>query len=120
MIEFREADFSVDEALKELKSPEIGAVVFYVGVVRNGGVKELRKLYGEGANKELEELEKEAKDRFGAERILLILRPGNLKVEENVLLIGVSATHRGEAFQAARFLIDGIKQAASIQVEEIK
>jgi molybdopterin synthase catalytic subunit len=120
MIEFREADFSVDEALKELKSPEIGAVVFYVGVVRNGGVKELRKLYGKGAEKEMEELESEAKRRFGVERILLILRPGSLKVEENVLLIGVASAHRGEAFQAARFLIDGIKQAASIQVEEIR
>jgi len=120
MIEFREADFSIDEALKELKSPKIGAVVFYVGIVRNGEVKELRKLYGEGAKKEVEELESEAKKRFGVERILLILRPGNLKVEENVLLIGVAAAHRGEAFQAARFLIDGIKQAASIQAQEIK
>lgn len=119
MIEFREADFSVDEALTELKSPGIGAVVFYVGIVRNGTVKELRKLYGEGSRKEMEKLESEAKKKFGVDKILLILRPGSLKVEENVLLIGVAAAHRGEAFQATRFLIDGIKQATSIQVEEI-
>ena len=119
MIEFREANFSVDEALAELKSPGIGAVVFYVGIVRNGAVKELRKLYGEGSKKEMEELESEAKKKFGVDKILLILRPGSLKVEENVLLIGVAAAHRGEAFQAARFLIDGIKQATSIQVQEI-
>ena len=120
MIEFRETDFSIDETLAGLKSPEIGAVVYYVGVVRDDDVKGLRKIYGEGVGKELEELESEAKKRFGVEKITMILRPGDLKVGENVLLIGVSSAHRGEAFEAARFLIDGIKQAVSIQAQEIK
>ena len=119
MIEFRETDFSIDETLAGLKSPDVGAVIYYVGVVRNHVAKALRKIYGEGAGEELEALESKAKKDFGVEKIQMILRPGTLKTGENVLLIGVSAAHRGEAFQAARFLIDGIKQAASIQAEEI-
>ena len=63
---------------------------------------------------------KEDSKQGEGEKITMILRPGDLKVGENVLLIGVSSAHRGEAFEAARFLIDGIKQAASIQAQEIK
>ena len=119
MIDLREADFSVSEALTELKSPQIGAVVFFVGVVRDG-VKEFRKTHTETTREELEQLEGEARERFGVERISVISRQGNLKVGENILLIGVSAPHRQNAFGAAEFLIDKIKQSASIQEEEVR
>ena len=119
MIEFREADFSLDEALVKLKPHQSGAVVFFVGVVREG-VKELRKIYAETTHKELEELEDEARKRFGVERIFIISRRGSLKVGENILLIGVSSAHRQNAFRAAEFLIDEIRQVASIKIEEVR
>ena len=114
MVEFTEGDFSVNQALTELKSPRVGAVVFFVGVVR-GEVAVLKKT----AKGELERLETEARNRFGVEKIVVIPRQGGLSAGQNILLIGVSSAHRNNAFRAAEFLIDQIKQLASIQTEEL-
>ncbi len=120
MVELKEADFSIEEFLAKLKSPDVGTVVFHIGVVRNN-IKELRvKSQAELARKELEKLEAEAKEKFGVEKVFIIHRQGNLKVGENILLIGVSASHRQNAFRAAEFLVDEIKQSAYIWLEEIR
>lgn len=118
MVEFTEGDFSVNQALTELKSPRVGAVVFFVGVVR-GEVAGLKKTYAETAKGELERLETEARNRFGVEKIVVIPRQGGLSAGQNILLIGVSSAHRSNAFRATEFLIDQIKQLASIQTEEL-
>jgi molybdopterin synthase catalytic subunit len=118
MVEFVEADFSVNRVLTELKSPRVGAVVFFVGVVR-GEIAELKKTYAETAKGELERLETEARNRFGVEKIVIVPRQGVLSAGQNILLIGVSAAHRKNAFRAAEFLIDQMKQSASIQTEEL-
>ena len=118
MVEFVEADFSVNQALTELKSPRVGAVVFFVGVVR-GEVAGFKNTYAETAKAELERLETEARNRFGVEKTVIIPRQGVLSTGENILLIGVSSAHRQNAFRAAEFLVDQIKQSASIQAEEL-
>jgi molybdopterin synthase catalytic subunit len=118
MVEFEPADFSVDQALTELKSPRVGAVVFFVGVVR-GEATRLKQTYAVGAKAELERLEIEAKNRFGVEKTVIIPRQGVLSTGENILLIGVSSARRQKAFRAAEFMIDQMKQSASIQTEEL-
>ncbi len=120
MIEIREKDFSTDDVLREIKSEGIGAIVYFIGVVR-GGIKEVNiRCQKEIAERELERLEKQAIKRFSVEKVFIILRKGNLKVTENITLIAVAAKHRQAAFDACEFLIDSIKGLPSVQLEEIR
>ena len=120
MIELREKDFSIDDVLRRIKSESVGAVVYFIGMVRDG-VKQVNIKCQEGiAEQDLERLEKQALERFEVEKTFIMVRRGSLHVTENITLIAVAAKHRQPAFAACEFLIDGVKGLASIQLEEIK
>lgn len=110
MIEIRREDFDIDEIIKKMHSPKIGAISIYLGKVR-----EFPKGIGlefEDDNRsiqKLKEIEKIAMDRFDIEDISIIHRSGFLGISENILLVAVSASHRGPAFDACRNVIDEIK-----------
>ena len=57
----------------------------------------------------LEEIRDKAIDRFEIEDVAIIHRVGFLPISENILLVAVSASHRGPAFDACRSIIDDIK-----------
>jgi len=115
------ADFSIDELVKKLKKPEIGAIVTFLGVVRaEEGIKGLNvEVYEEMADKELKKLEREAREKFGIEAVEILHRAGSLKVGEHIVLILVGAKHRKEAFQACEYLIDELKKRVPIWKEEL-
>jgi len=110
MIEIRREDFSVDEIIKRMKSPGIGAIVTYLGAVRefpSGNGLEFEP--DENTAQKLEEIEQRAFDRFDIEDVVIIHRAGLLFVSENILLIAVSAPHREPAFNACKYIINDIK-----------
>ena len=110
MIEIRREDFSVDEITKMMKDPKIGAISIYLGTVRefpSGNGLEFED--DNQAVRKLEEIEKGAIDRFDVKDIAIVHRVGFLGISENILLIAVSASHRGPAFDACRSIIDDIK-----------
>jgi molybdopterin synthase catalytic subunit len=110
MIEIRREDFDIDEIIKKMHSPKIGAISIYLGTVRefpNGIGLEFED--DNRAVQKLKEIEKIAMDRFDIEDISIIHRSGFLGISENILLIAVSAPHRGPAFDACRNVIDEIK-----------
>ncbi|MDY7019362.1 MAG: molybdenum cofactor biosynthesis protein MoaE [Chloroflexota bacterium] len=120
MIELRRDDFSVDEIIKRMKSPRIGAIVTYLGTVRefpegNGLEFEPDK----NSVQKLEDLEQRALDRFDIEDILIIHRVGLLFVSENILLIAVSASHREPAFNACKYIINDIKDFHELWTREV-
>jgi molybdopterin synthase catalytic subunit len=51
-------------------------------------------------------------------RIALLHRTGHLEVGETSVVVVVSAPHRGEAFEAARFAIDTLKTTVPIWKKE--
>jgi molybdopterin synthase catalytic subunit len=110
MIEIRREDFSIDEITKKMKDPKIGAISIYLGTVREfpGGLG-LEFENDNHAVRKLEEIEKGAINRFDVEDIAIIHRVGFLDISENILLVAVSASHRGPAFDACRSIIDDIK-----------
>jgi molybdopterin synthase catalytic subunit len=115
MVEIRTEDFSPDEVLKEIKSPNTGAVVYFIGVVKNG-IEELKvECQPEKTQQELEKLERQAQERFGVEKVVIIQRYGHLKVKDNICLVAATSQHRQEAFQAVEFLIDEIKKVVPIK-----
>jgi molybdopterin synthase catalytic subunit len=110
MIKIRRENFSIDEITKKMKSPKIGALLIYLGTVREfpEGVG-LEFDNDNHAAQKLEEIEKKASDKFDVEDVAIIHRVGFLGISENILLVAVSASHRGPAFDACRSIIDDIK-----------
>jgi len=110
MVEIRKGDFSIDEIVEKMRSPRIGAILTYLGTVRefpSGNGLEFED--EENAVQKLKEIEKRAIDRFDIEDVAIIHRVGFLSVSETILLIAVSASRREPAFDACKCIIDDIK-----------
>jgi len=60
----------------------------------------------------------EARARFGLERACCAHRVGELQIGELAVWVGVSAAHRGEAFDACRYIIDQVKHRVPIWKKE--
>jgi molybdopterin synthase catalytic subunit/molybdopterin converting factor small subunit len=105
------------------KRGEDGAVVVFDGIVRNHtrGRQTLYldyEAYEEMARKQLDELTGEARTRFGVRQVTLVHRLGRLLVGETSVLIVVASTHRAQAFDACRWLIDTLKKTVPIWKKE--
>ena len=110
MIEIRREDFSIDEIIKKMKDPKVGAISIYLGTVRefpSGNGLEFED--DNQAVRKLEEIEKRALNRFDVEDVAIVHRVGFLGISENIVLIAVSASHREPAFDACRSIIEDIK-----------
>ena len=102
-----------------------GAVVGFLGVVRDhadgrDGVTALTyEAYEEEAEARLREIADETRRRWPAvERLALLHRLGELALSEASVLVVVSTPHRDEAFAAARFAIDTLKETVPIWKQE--
>jgi len=116
-----EEDFLIDVLVRKMKKSEIGAIVTFLGVVREeGGIKGLEvEVYGEMAEEELEKLEREALEKFDIEAVEIVHREGSLKVGENIVVILVGAKHRKDAFRACEYLINELKGRVPIWKKEL-
>ena len=114
-------DFSIDALVRKMKKPEIGAIVTFLGVVREeGGIKGLEvEVYREMAEEELEKLEREALEKFDIEVVEIVHRESSLKVGENIVVILVGAKHRKDAFRACEYLINELKERVPIWKKEL-
>jgi len=97
-----------------LQDPACGAYVQFEGWVRdhNEGQQVLRleyEVYEPLAIREGERILAEAKQRFGVRRAAAVHRGGLLELTDLAVLVGVSSPHRGEAFDACRYIIDQLK-----------
>lgn len=112
------------EALKaELARADAGACVTFEGWVRNHNegteVQQLEyEAYESVAAKEGEEILNEARSKFEVYEARCVHRVGHLAVGDMAVWVGVSAAHRGEAFDACRYVIDEIKHRVPIWKKE--
>ena len=100
-------------------SPGMGAVVYFLGVVRaTEGEDRLEALEYEAfermARHQFELLFAEMEKRWPLESIRVVHRTGIVKVNEPSLWVEVVAPHRGEAFAACQWLIDEMKRVVPI------
>ncbi len=110
MVEIQREDFCVDEIIKSMKAPKIGALSIYLGTVRE--FPEGVGLEFEGDDQavhRLRQIREKAISGFDVEDVAIVHREGFLGISENIVLIAVSASHRGPAFRACRSIIDDIK-----------
>ena len=124
MILVTEEDFSVDDALRRIRSRRTGAIVSFVGVVREEDRgRKIRKMEMEAykgmAERELSDLREKAMKKFGLEEVTIIHRIGSLSPGDNIVLIAVSSGHRKEAFAGAEYLIDELKKVVPLWKKEI-
>ena len=124
-IRIQENDFDVSAEIAALRKgdPRVGAVVTFVGIVRdiNDGsqVKGLTLEHYPGmTEKALQEILDQAKVRWDIYQTLVIHRVGRLLPEEQIVLVVVTSAHRGEAFAACEFIMDYLKTAAPFWKKE--
>lgn len=118
-------DFDAGQELNKLRltNPSIGALVSFVGQVRdvNDGdaIKTLTlEHYPEMTERALTAIENEAKMRWNVIDSLIIHRIGILRPLDQIVLVAVAGAHRGEAFNACAFIMDYLKTSAPFWKKE--
>ena len=120
---FTPSAIDTESARRELLDLGAGGYVSFEGWVRdhNEGQSVTRleyEAFQELAVKEGERILLEAAKRFPIKHALCIHRLGDLKLAEMAVWVGVSSAHRGEAFDACRFIIDEVKHRVPIWKKE--
>lgn len=106
-----------------LADPAAGGEVVFTGIVRNHNqgrqVTHLEfEAYTEMAEAQLHRLASDMAARWPTRRIAIVHRLGKVALGEVVVVVGVSAAHRGEAFEACRYGIDTLKAEVTIWKRE--
>lgn len=108
--------------IAEVVGPERGAVATFLGLVRDHhegrGVLRLEySAYPEMAEAEASRILGEAMERWPA-RISARHRTGALEVGEAAVAVAAAGAHRGEAFEACRYVIEELKSRVPIWKKE--
>ncbi len=106
-----------------VQAPDMGAVVTFAGVVRDNfaGRKTAYleyEAYTPMAETVLEQIAAEARNRWQTGAIAIHHRIGRLEIGATAVLVVVAAPHRREAFAAAEWIMDRIKEVAPIWKKE--
>jgi molybdopterin synthase catalytic subunit len=120
---FTQSAIDAAQARHELLDLGAGGYVSFEGWVRdhNEGQEVTRleyEAFQELAVKEGERIVAEALRRFPVMHALCIHRLGALGLSDMAVWAGVSSAHRGEAFDACRFIIDEVKHRVPIWKKE--
>lgn len=105
---------NIADLLNIYKDPAAGGLVLFSGDVRNHNLgKEVSHLFYEAAEsmaeKMMEELLREAKEKWNLVSAFAIHRTGNVKTGECAVAVLTSSAHRKEAYEANRYIIEKIK-----------
>ena len=114
---------STDTVLAHVGSEEDGAVLLFLGVVRNhADGRPVRGMhydaYRSMAQAVLREIAGEAAERLGTDRLSVVHRTGDLEIGEVSVAIAVSSPHRAEAYDASRYVIEEIKKRLPVWKKE--
>ena len=120
------ADFNHGDEVNLLESDnnEDGAVVTFCGRVRNNNlgldVKGLTLEHYPGmTEKSLQNIVNTAREKWSLGRITVIHRVGKLLIGEQIVFVGVTCKHRGDAFAANEFIMDFLKVKAPFWKKEL-
>ncbi len=125
MIRIQPEDFDLAEEYQQLRQggAGVGAIVTFTGLVRDfnniaerqgASVETLFLEHYPGMTERLlEDIIREARDRWQLSGVTVIHRIGELKPGDQIVFVGTAAAHRAEAFAAAEFLMDYLKTRAA-------
>jgi molybdopterin synthase catalytic subunit len=117
-------DPAAEERQLRAGNPRIGAVVTFLGLMRDineGDQVSTMTLehYPGMTEKALQSILDEAEQRWDLEGLRVVHRVGELKPEDLIVLVMVASRHRGAAFRACEFVIDYLKTRAPFWKKEI-
>jgi molybdopterin synthase catalytic subunit len=114
----RSEPLSVDEVLEAVRHPAAGGIVLFVGAVRdNDGDRPVDRLDYEAhpsAEQQLRAVAESVASRFPTVAVAATHRVGPLQIGDLAVVVAAACPHRGEAFEAARALIDELKATVPI------
>ena len=116
-------DLSTEVAKLRANNPAVGAVVSFVGVVRDlneGADVQAMELehYPGMTEKALQDIVDQASHRWQLMDVVVIHRVGLLLPLDQIMLVAVATKHRGEAFAACEFMMDYLKTQAPFWKKE--
>ena len=124
-VSIQSADFDVSHEIAALRRADngVGAVCSFVGTVRDGNAGETvlsmeLEHYPGMTEKAIEAMIDEAHRRFDILGARVIHRVGLLQPGDQIVLVAVTARHRGQSFQACEFLMDYLKTQAPFWKKE--
>jgi molybdopterin synthase catalytic subunit len=124
-VRVQEADFDIGTEVAALRTdnPKVGAVVCFVGTVRDlneGNTVQAMELehYPGMTEKALEAIAGQARDRWPGSDVLIVHRVGKLLPLDQIVLVATTAVHRGEAFESCAFVMDYLKTQAPFWKKE--
>ena len=115
MVIITEEPISPEAIVNKVRNKQSGCVVTYVGLIRESsqGKPVLSVAYHdpEGrAEKRLEQIVSDAKQRWAVSNIAIYHRIGTLKMGDINLLVAVASAHRQDGFAASQYIIDQFKE----------
>ena len=104
-------------------SPDQGAVVSFLGIVRHENLKRRvthleYEAYEPLAVRALNLILEEARGRWPTVKLAIHHRLGRLTISESSVAIAAASSHRSEAFAACRYAIERVKQIVPIWKHE--
>ena len=108
-----------DALTRAVSHPGCGAVVLFLGVVRDReGEREVERLeyeaYERLAEERLSDIARTALRRWPEARIGIVHRLGSLELGETSVAVAVAAAHRAEAFECCRAIMESVKTSVPI------
>jgi molybdopterin synthase catalytic subunit len=118
LLALRDTDLSVDEVYAAVHDPEAGGIALFVGTVRDHDSGRDVVTLDYSAHPAAEAAMRAAAEKVAADLdvrgIAVVHRVGSLGIGDIAVIVGVSAPHRSDAFDAARRLIDEVKRQTPI------
>jgi molybdopterin synthase catalytic subunit len=104
-------------------TPDAGGQAIFIGTVRNQTqnkkvVKLVFEAYTPMALKEMQKISLTLEERWGALKVVIHHRVGELLVGDVAVIIAVSTPHRAAAFEACQYAIDTLKETVPIWKKE--
>lgn len=125
-VRVQQQDFDVSSEIAAMRrgNPKIGAIASFVGVVRDvneGDAVATMTLehYPGMTEKSITAIMEQARARWEVLDALVIHRVGTLQPTDQIVLVVVASSHRGDAFAACEFIMDYLKTQAPFWKKEI-
>ncbi len=118
LLDVRDTPLSVDEVLAAVADPAAGGTALFIGTVRDHDEGRPVSQLGYSAHPSVLDALRVVADRVVATHAPIALaavhRVGDLEIGEIAVVVAVASAHRGDAFDAARQLIDDLKHEVPI------
>ena len=127
-IKIQNEDFDVSKETQKLQERESGAIVNFIGLVREHTEHNDEQIismtlehYPGMTESEIDKIVQKSIKKWELTGITVIHRVGKLFVSDQIVFVGVASKHRQNAFDACNFIMDWLKTKAPFwKIEESK